>query len=496
MLVLAILTFLPAVALTQFRLTSLLLIRSTSLVLIASAVIAFNTVNIIALNTNLALWNGLFQITLSTQWIEIFICLVGSQIIVLWAPQTLKNIQTPNSAFPFSITYSLFILFTLTGSSFLISSIDLISFYLSIELQSFSVYLLATLYRDSKSSTEAGLLYFLLGGLSSCFILLGSALVYSETGLTNLDWISDYYGTGNLNGSEIIIMLLIFSGIFFKISAAPFHQWAPDVYDRVPTIVTTWLTIIPKISLLTFSLHFRINLISINQNQWITLIYFILICSVLSLIIGSLLGLDQTRLKRLLAYSTISHIGFILLALANNSETGVKSFLFYLIQYSILNLLIFSVILGYGYWLKSEKKTWKNSQWDIENLNELSGTLNLNPLLSLSIAVGLFSIAGVPPLIGFFAKQQVLLASIHSNYYWIGFIAIITSVISASYYLKIVRLILFEKNPIMKISYSQTITQYHSFIISSMTLITLFFIVSPNLILDSINLLALTLILN
>ena len=269
--------------------------------------------------------------------------------------------------------YSIIILFSTLGSSLLLSYSDLISMYLSIELQSFGVYILATLFRDSKLATSAGLKYFLLGGFSSCLILLGSGLVYFYTVLTNLESIFSLLSLSNgLNIIEGLILGLSFIviGFLFKIAAAPLHNWAPDVYDDSPSIVTIWLTIMPKIAILIFLLDLFIgssflsnnlnnniftetgnlnNLSIVNTMGYDTLKNLLLISSLFSLIIGTVVGLAQSKIKRLLAYSTISHVGFLLLALAINSEQSVESFLFYIIQYSITNLNTFLIILALGY---------------------------------------------------------------------------------------------------------------------------------------------------
>lgn len=397
--------------------------------------------------------------------------------------------------------YSIIVLFSALGSSFLISSNDLISMYLSIELQSFALYVLATLYKNSESSTAAGLKYFLLGGLSSSIILLGSGLIYSYSGLTDLELISSLnnilYNNIYINSpSESNIMsfnqlggtllkldnqealeltginlgfILIFVGLLFKIAAAPLHNWSPDVYDETPTIITTWLTIIPKLSIvillldLCFQFYSPAVYISANSSldyfylesvlSWNNSIKLLLILSgILSLIIGTVVGLSQIKIKRLLAYSTISHIGFILIALAIKSSHSIDSLLFYIVQYTITNLNIFLILLSLSYILKrnyyqpDNNLSEKNILTDIRYISEIKGLLYKNPFLSFSLIICLFSLAGIPPLLGFFAKQFTLYAAVQSNFYFISIIAIITSVISASYYLKLIKINLEESN--------------------------------------------------
>jgi NADH-ubiquinone oxidoreductase chain 2 len=371
------------------------------------------------------------------------------------------NIQDINKI----IEYPLMILFCIMGGVFLISSSDLISIFLSIELQSYALYLICSIYRNSENSVSAGLTYFLLGGLSSCIILLGQSLLYIQTGTTNMEniyIIKNIYESLDkeilLNYSSIIYNLnsiqysfIIFSiGLLFKISSAPFHFWSPDVYDAIPTIVTTFVAIIAKISLLILLLDLVYYSSSNAQINWIN---NLMLSSILSLIIGSILGLTQYRIKRLYAYSTISHIGFLLLALSINSIESIIAFMFYLIQYSLSNLNAFIILIAIGYSLYNYE--WNDKTISYRSLKEinysaiqlvaqLKGYFNINPFIAISLAITLFSFIGVPPLIGFFAKQKILMSALDNGYIFITLIAIFTSVISAVYYLVIVKFIFFE----------------------------------------------------
>ena len=255
------------------------------------------------------------------------------------------------------IEYPIIILFIITGSVLLISSSDLVSIFLSIELQSYGLYLLSTLYRNSELATSGGLTYFLLGGLSSCFILLGTSLLYANSGSTNLDGIYVITSLSDLNNNVLywykshyinMSLLILSVGFLFKISAAPFHFWSPDVYDAIPTIVTTFVAIIAKISIFIFLLeivHYTNNNLFTDQYNWTS---SLLVSSLLSLVIGTIVGLTQSRIKRLFAYSTISHLGFILLALSINSIESIQAFMFYLMQYSLSNLNAFILLIGMG----------------------------------------------------------------------------------------------------------------------------------------------------
>jgi NADH-ubiquinone oxidoreductase chain 2 len=434
----------------------------------------------------IGLYSGLFHMTSITQVFHIFIFIVSAVILQLTAFYPRRVWSEKYSSFKKIISYSfiyyknnilnkkgeqfkiieypLIILFIVTGSMFLISASDLVSIFLSIELQSYGLYLLSTLYRNSELATSGGLTYFLLGGLSSCFILLGTSLLYSNSGLTNLDGLyiitslSDITGSNNIsslyNDVYINISLLILSvGFLFKVSAAPFHFWSPDVYDAIPTVVTIFVAITAKISILVFLLelvHYTSNSLFASKFIWTS---SLLVSSLLSLLIGTIVGLTQFRIKRLFAYSTISHLGFILLALTINSIESIQAFIFYLIQYSLSNINAFIILISIGYILycyvnnnkEYEELNDKNNS-PIQLISQIKGLFYINPILSLSLAITIFSFVGIPPLIGFFAKQIVLSAALDSGYIFLTLIAILTSVISGVYYLNIVKQIFFDKS--------------------------------------------------
>nr|WVH38141.1 NADH dehydrogenase subunit 2 [Poriella subacida] len=501
MIFLSILILIVAIALPSVNqnIRSILYIRISSIIFIYAGALSLNAFYIQSIGSGIGVYSGLFQVTAISQFLDIFILFLGSLILISWPSQNISKLETENTEIiPYAGEYSLIVLFSTFGASLLISSADLISMYLSIELQSFGVYILSTLYRDSESATSAGLKYFLLGSLSSCIILLGSGLLYSYTGLTNLEsiynLISVSENTSILQGLSLGIVLIIV-GYLFKVSAAPLHNWSPDVYDDSPTIVTIWLTIMPKISILMFLLEIQSqignNLLTIFS---LSIKNLLLISSLLSLLIGTIVGLSQSRIKRLLAYSTISHIGFILLALAINTEQSIDSFLFYIIQYSITNLNTFLILIAIGYILKQNSQSILESLNDIKYITELKGLFFNNPLLSISLTICLFSMAGVPPLLGFFSKQFVLYSAMQSEYYFIAIIAILVSVISASYYLKIIKVLHTDNQEIIEnINNYTSLSSLHSFMISTLTLFILLFILKPSILLNSTQLLALSL---
>jgi NADH-ubiquinone oxidoreductase chain 2 len=523
-----------------------LYLRISSLLLLYTGALGFNAFYIQSIGSGIGIYNGLFQITLFTQLFDIVIVLTGSVILIAWPlinhkfidnnlelNEKSQNILSINN---YRIKYSIIVLISTLGSLLLVSSSNLITLYLSLELQSFGVYILASLYRHSELAISAGLKYFLLGSLASCIILLGCGLIYTFTGLTNLE--SIYSMISVVDSNNILLgfslgLILIFIGLLFKIAAAPLHTWAPDVYADSATIITTWLTIIPKISILLilFEIQTHVNLIdNINiilelnpinnnilsfNNNYLWSKNLLLISSLLSLLIGTILGLAQSKIKRLLAYSTISHIGFILLALAINSEQSIEALIFYIIQYTITNLNTFLIIILFGYIIKNSYKDLIQSimvedetgiENDINYISELKGQFFLNPVLSITLTICLFSMAGIPPLIGFFSKQFVLYSAIQNGYYFMSIIAIIVSIISASYYLKIIKILFTEEENTTEYSDKELkiinnlnsnseieISSTNSFIISTLTLSILLFVLKPSILLNSTTILSLSL---
>ena len=526
-IIFSILFLLLSNAVTLRRDKSILYSRVAIIALLYSSLVAFNSLYFSCLQNGIGLYGGLFHATTTTHVFHIFIFLISAAILQLTAfyPRKVwiaeyssisklflynflyyrsKIVNKMGEQFKI-IEYPLIVLFIITGALFLVSSSDLVSIFLSIELQSYGLYLLSTLYRNSELATSGGLTYFLLGGLSSCFILLGTSLLYANSGTTILDGIyvinslSDIgnnghaislgLGEGHIQATADNILywykpyyinfsLLILSiGFLFKVSAAPFHFWSPDVYDAIPTIVTTFVAIVAKISIFVFFLelvHYTSNSLFSFQYNWTT---GLLVSSLLSLVIGTVLGLTQLRIKRLFAYSTISHVGFILLALSINSIESIQAFIFYLMQYSISNLNAFIILISIGfslYYYVNDNKEYREladkNNSPIQLISQLQGYFYINPVLALSLAITIFSFVGIPPLIGFFAKQMVLSAALDSGYVFLTLVGILTSVISAVYYLNIIKEVFFEK-PEYKINPEIENINLHGSIIKNNTLI-------------------------
>src|SRR6266540_2109339 len=576
MITIAILILIVAKALPVLNthISSIHITRITSIVFLFAGALSFNCLNFENIDTGIGLYSGLFQVTAISQLIEIFLFTIGGGILIAWPLKTYNKSLTFTgkekkiikiTANSHSTDYSLVVLFSSLGSSLLLSSYDLISVYLSIELQSFGLYVLSTLYRNSESSTSAGLKYFLLGGLSSCIILLGTGIIYSYTGTTNLESLYIINSVIDLNQQYVIqginLGLILLLELQVKLGYCFSECLSEGVEDfslGLKTIVINSSGYIQNLNQISDWLNLFLTtpiLSNVNDSYIINIFVYnniikslLLISATLSLIIGSLLGLAQIKIKRLLAYSTISHIGFILLALAVNTEQSIDSFIFYIIQYTITNLNIFLVILGCAYILYYKNTivgTATNNcstgttnfnnfaaeqlAKDISFIYQFKGLFFNNPLLSLALVISLFSMAGIPPLIGFFSKQLVLYSAIQNGYYFISVVAILVSIISCSYYLQIIKIIFSNEeikdssNLNNKLTYNTVfllrsqpeiltedingfitdnnsscgaasiLTNTHSYLISTLTFIILLFFIKPTLILNSTQLLSLSL---
>ena len=328
--------------------------------------------------------------------------------------------------------YPIIILLSILGMFFMLSSNDLILFYLGLELQSLSLYILASIDRDNLRSTESGVKYFVLSALSSGLLLYGCSLLYGFTGSTNFDTIAEQLNTENVGA--VFAMVFILVGLAFKVSAVPFHMWTPDVYEGAPTSITSYFAVVPKVAGLALLIKFMFIPFSNILLEWQTIIIFI---SIASMILGAVAAMVQKNLKRLLAYSSIGHIGYALAGVATGVISGYQSAIIYISIYVIMNIGAFSCL----YLLK------KDGQYK-ENISDLSGISKKHPVLAISFLIILFSLAGVPPLGGFFAKFYVFVAVLEQQMYTLAIIGLVTTVMSAFYYLKIIKTIYFDDNVI------------------------------------------------
>ena len=325
------------------------------------------------------------------------------------------------------------VLLATVGMMMMVSAGDLIALYLGLELQSLALYVVAAIRRDSLKSSEAGLKYFVLGALSSGMLLYGASLIYGFTGTTNFQLIA---GAAKAAGGQASIgltvgLVFLLVGIAFKISAVPFHMWTPDVYEGAPTPVTAFFAAAPKMAAMALLLRVIGTAFPGLAAQWQQIIVFLAIASML---LGAFAAIGQTNIKRLMAYSSIGHIGFALVGLAANSQEGARSVLIYLAIYLVMTIGTFACILA-----------MRRRDEMVEDIDELSGLAVTNLPMATVLAIMMFSLAGIPPLAGFFAKFYVLAAAIKSQLYALAVIGVLASVVGAYYYLRIVKIMFFDE---------------------------------------------------
>jgi NADH-quinone oxidoreductase subunit N len=325
--------------------------------------------------------------------------------------------------------YAVLILLATTGMMVLISAGDLIALYLGLELMSLSLYVVAAIDRDNVRSTEAGLKYFVLGALSSGMLLYGCSLIYGFTGTVTFAGIASAATEGGVGLTFGLVFL--FAGLCFKISAVPFHMWTPDVYQGAPTPITAFFAAAPKVAAMAIFLRVALTAFPAIMLQWQQILSFVAIASML---LGAFAAIGQTNIKRLMAYSSIGHMGFALIGLAAGTSEGVQGVLVYLTIYVTMTLGAFACILA-----------MRREEGPIETISELAGLARTNGPMAFLFAMLLFSLAGLPPLAGFFAKFYVFLAAIKAGLYVLAVIGVIASVIGAYYYLLIVKVMYFDE---------------------------------------------------
>jgi NADH-quinone oxidoreductase subunit N len=329
--------------------------------------------------------------------------------------------------------YSVLILLSTLGMLMLISAADLIALYLGLELMSLPLYVVAASYRDSLRATEAGLKYFVLGALSSGMLLYGASLVYGFTGTVSFAGIAQ--AAGHANGAAqtglIFGIVFLFAGFCFKVSAVPFHMWTPDVYEGAPTPVTAFFAAAPKVAGIAMFVRVAVSAFPSVTSQWQQIVVFV---SIASMALGSFAAIGQRNIKRLMAYSSIGHMGFALIGLAAGTSEGVQGVLVYIAIYVTMTLGVFAVILS-----------MRRSTGMVETVDQLAGLARTHPSTAFFMAMLLFSMAGIPPLAGFFAKFYVFLAAIKAGLYVLAVIGVVSSVVGAYYYLVIIKTMYFDE---------------------------------------------------
>jgi NADH-quinone oxidoreductase subunit N len=442
-----------------FKKNSSELVQNISLiVLLIAAVITFNET--LGINETL-LFSGSVIIDYLSSFMKI-VTLLAAFLVLVISSNYLRTFQI------FKIEYPILILCSVLGMMVMISSNDLMVFYMGLELQSLALYVLATFNRDQLKSSEAGLKYFVLSALSSGLLLYGCSLIYGFTGSTNFNLIANQLNSNEYALTFGIVFILV--GLAFKISAVPFHMWAPDVYEGSPTSVTLFFTMVPKIAALTVFIRFLyvpfLNLI----EQWQIILIFL---SIASMLFGAIAAIGQTNLKRLIAYSSIGHIGYALAGLATGSNSGIQNSVIYITIYILMNLGLFSCLLMMK----------RNNEYH-EDIEDLSGLSKNHPLLSLSLLVILFSLAGIPPMAGFFAKFYIFKSVLEQSMYFLAIVGLLSTVIAAFYYLRIIKIIYFDKE---KEKYDTDHSLWLKFSLTASTILILIYFIFPSQLIEVVS---------
>ncbi|HBK91324.1 MAG TPA: NADH-quinone oxidoreductase subunit NuoN [Parvularcula sp.] len=369
-------------------------------------------------------FGGAFRIDAFSTFVKLLI-LAAAALAILMSDKYLAGEQLGRFEYP------VLIVLAATGMLLMASANDLISLYMGVETQSLALYILAAFHRDSRRSTEAGLKYFVLGALSSCLLLYGASLVYGFTGATQFDAIASVSAEAGKNVGFVIGLVFLISGLAFKVSAAPFHMWTPDVYEGAPTPVTAFFAAAPKLAAMALFARAMIAPFAGVADQWTPIIA---ILAVASMAVGAFSAIVQTNIKRLMAYSSIGHMGFALIGLAAGTAQGVRATLIYMAIYVVMTIGTFACIL-----------LMRRRGGMTETVDDLAGLSKTNPGLSLIMTVLFFSLAGVPPMAGFFGKFFVFQAAIEAEMIWVAVAGAVLSVVAAYYYLRVIWIMWFNE---------------------------------------------------
>jgi NADH-quinone oxidoreductase subunit N len=394
-----------------------------------------------------------------------WLVLIGSALAIVMSMRF--NEQAGIDRFEFPVL----IVFATLGMLMMVSANDLISLYVGLELQSLSLYVVASFRRDSRRSSEAGLKYFVLGALSSGMLLYGASLVYGFAGTTSFDGLVTLFrglGSEGLGVGLVVGLVFIISGLAFKVSAVPFHMWTPDVYQGAPTPVTAFFAVAPKVAAIALFIRVLVGPFGVMIGDWQQVIILI---SVGSMALGALAAISQTNIKRLMAYSSIGHIGYALIGLAAGSEAGVTGILVYMAIYLAMNVGTFCCILA-----------MRRTGRAVEGIEDLAGLARTRPMMALALAVMMFSMAGIPPLAGFLGKFYIFIAAIDAGLVTLAVIGVLTSVVGAFYYLRIVKIMYFD-DPIDDLDGNMP-GELRTVLFVSTVFVLLFFL-QPGLIVDS-----------
>ncbi len=351
--------------------------------------------------------------------------LFGSAVAIVLSTHFMKRVGMARFEYP------VLVMLATVGMMMMISANDLISLYVGLELQSLSLYVVAAINRDSAKSSEAGLKYFVLGALSSGMLLYGASLVYGFTGTTTFQGIAAALSASGSGIGLVFGLVFIIAGLAFKVSAVPFHMWTPDVYEGAPTPVTAFLAASAKIAAMALFIRVMVSPFASVVHDWQQILVFV---SIASMVLGAFAAIGQNNIKRLLAYSSIGHMGFALVGLASGSQEGVRGVIIYMMIYLISTIGVFACVIAMR----------RKGQY-VEDISDLSGLARNNRALAFVLSMLMFSLAGIPPLAGFFGKYFVFLAAVQAHLYALAIIGVVASVVGAYYYLRIVKIIYFDE---------------------------------------------------
>ena len=429
-----------------------------------SLAIAFGMITLLAREDATA-FGGLFVADAFGDFMKALV-LIGAALTMIMSLSYLEREKVTRFEFP------VLMLFATLGMLMMVSANDLISLYLGLELQSLALYVIAAFRRDTLRSTEAGLKYFVLGALSSGMLLYGSSMVYGFAGTTSFEDLAQVFTAAEAEQAPsigvIFGLVFVVAGLAFKVSAVPFHMWTPDVYEGAPTPVTAFFATAPKVAAMALFVRVLMEPFGNLVDQWQQIVVLI---SIASMVLGALAAINQTNIKRLMAYSSIGHIGYALVGLAAGTQEGVRGVAVYLAIYVVMNLGTFAVILSM---VQKERM--------VEGIEDLKGLSRTNPMVAFALAAFMFSMAGIPPLAGFFGKLYVFMAAIEAELYTLAVIGVLTSVIGAFYYLRIVKLMYFDE-PLE--GFDRPMSRETGVILTATALAVGLFFISPGPLLDT-----------
>ncbi len=401
-------------------------------------------------------FNGMFITDHFSVFMKILI-LVSVSVTLMMSLPWLQYERISRFEFP------ILVLFATVGMLMMVSANDLMAMYLGLELQSLSLYVIAAYHRDSSRATEAGMKYFVLGSLASGLLLFGASFVYGFTGQTGFDGLAkSFAGVDRASMGAIIGAVFIVFGLAFKLSAVPFHMWTPDVYEGAPAPVTAFFALAPKIAAMALLVRVLTGPFMAMAEQWQQIV---MILAMASMILGAFAALNQTNIKRLMAYSSIGHVGYALIGLSVGNMIGVLGLLVYLAIYLVMNLGVFAIILS----MRQKGRL-------TEGIEDLSGLAKTQPLIAASLAALMFSMAGIPPLAGFFSKLYVFIAAIESQMYVLAIVGVLTSVVSAFYYIRIIKIMYFDE-PVA--TFDQPLSRSVALTLAASSIVVLCFFLYP-----------------